>query len=119
VIYAAETYAGAILETLVHANLNRLPHTQAVISIDIPGDVEVEPPAASALPEWDAANQVASRAFGDRWLVDGRTAVLLVPSLVTRGREHNILLNPSHASFTRIRHSPPEPVAWDARLFRM
>jgi len=115
-IYAAETYAGAILEVLVHANLNRLPRSHAVLTIEIPGDLEVERLLASAIPGWDAPNQAASRAFGDQWLAEARTAVLLVPSLVTQGREHNVLLNPAHSRFDRIAHSLPEPVAWDGRL---
>ena len=117
VIYAAETYAGAILELLVHANLNRLPHTQAVLTIEIPGDLAVERLAASELPGWDAPNQAVSRAFGDRWLEEARTAVLVVPSLVTQGREDNILLNPAHPEYARITHTPPNPVVWDERLF--
>jgi RES domain-containing protein len=116
-IYAAETYAGAILEVLVHANLNRLPRSHAVVTIEIPGDLVVERLLASALPGWDATNQAASRALSDRWLSDARTAVLLVPSLVTQGREHNVLLNPAHADFPRITCTPPEPVVWDNRLF--
>jgi RES domain-containing protein len=116
VIYAAETYAGAILEILVHANLNRLPHTQAAILIEIPAGLAVERLNAADLPGWNADNQVASRAFGDQWLAEVRSAVLLVPSLVTQGREHNVLLNPAHPRFTRITHSEPEPVAWDERL---
>jgi hypothetical protein len=30
---------------------------------------------------------VASRAFGDRWLQENRTAILRVPSVITNGRE--------------------------------
>jgi RES domain-containing protein len=78
--------------------------------------LEVERLLASAIPGWDAPNQAASRAFGDQWLAEARTAVLLVPSLVTQGREHNVLLNPAHSRFDRIAHSLPEPVAWDGRL---
>lgn len=118
VLYAAETFAGAILEVLVHANLNRLPRTHAVITIDIPADVAVERLAPSDLRHWNASNQAVSRAFGDRWLIAARTAVLVVPSLVTQGREHNILLNPAHADFARITHAPPEPIVWDERLLR-
>jgi RES domain-containing protein len=117
IIYASETYAGAILEILVHANLNRLPRTQAVLIIEIPDHLTVELLAASDLPGWNAPNQAASRAFGDRWLAEARTAVLMVPSLVTQGRENNVLLNPAHPDFALIRHSPPEPVLWDERLF--
>jgi RES domain-containing protein len=116
VIYAAETYAGAVLELLVHANLNRLPHTHAVLTIEIPEDLAVEELAAADLPGWDVPDQAVSRAFGDRWLAEVRTAVLVVPSLVTQGREDNILLNPAHPEFARITHTPPEPVVWDKRL---
>lgn len=116
-IYAAETYAGAILEILVHANLNRLPRNYALITIEIPAELAVETLAASDLPGWDAPNQGVSRAFGDRWLVQALTVVLMVPSLVTQGRERNLLLNPSHPEFARLRQTVPELVRWDERLF--
>src|ERR1035441_10765404 len=64
VIYAAETYAGAILELLVHANLNRLPHTHAVLTIEIPEDLAVERLAAPALPGWKSPHRAVSRALG-------------------------------------------------------
>jgi RES domain-containing protein len=118
VIYAAETYAGAILEILVHANLNRLPRTHAVIAIEIPGNLTIESIAPIALPGWHSSSLSASRAFGDRWLTEARTAILLVPSLITQGREHNVLINPAHPDFKLITHTPPEPFAWDERLFR-
>jgi RES domain-containing protein len=116
VIYAAETYAGAILELLVHANLNRLPHTEAVLAIEIPEELAVERLVAADLPGWNAPDQAVSRVFGDRWLAEARSAVLMVPSLVTQGLEDNILLNPAHPEFARITHTPPEPVVWDKRL---
>jgi len=59
-----------------------------------------------------------SRWFGDQWLEEKRTAVLLVPSAATRGREHNILLNPEHPEFGRITASQPQEVVWDERLFQ-
>ena len=117
VIYTAETYAGAILEVLVHANLERLPRTQAVLAIEIPDDLAGERLAASDLPGWNAPNQAVSRAFGDRWLAEARSAVLMLPSLVTQGHELNLLLNPSHPEFARIRVAGTEPVVWDERLF--
>jgi RES domain-containing protein len=118
VIYAAETYAGAILEILVHANLNRLPRTHAVIVIEIPAGLTMETLTATEPPGWNGQDLAASRDFGDRWLAEARTAVLWVPSLITQGREHNVLLNPAHPDFARITHSAPEPVVWDERLFR-
>jgi RES domain-containing protein len=117
VLYAAETYSGAILEILVHANLNRLPRTYGVLIIEIPASLAVERLAPNDLPGWSLSNQAISRAFGDLWLADARSPILMVPSLVTGGREHNVLLNPAHPDFARITHSKPEPVVWDERLF--
>jgi len=118
VLYTAETYAGAMLEVLVHANIGRIPQSHAAMTIEIPDALIVERLAASDLIGWQASNQLASRAFGDRWLVEARTAVLMVPSLVTQGHERNILLNPAHQDFAKIAHTMPEPVVWDERLFR-
>lgn len=118
VIYAAETFAGAVLEMLVHANLGRVPRTHAVVEISIPDAIVIEIVAPRDLPRWDAEDQAASRAYGDRWLDERRTGVLLIPSMVTRGREHNVLLNPEHPSFKAITASKPQDVVWDERLFR-
>ncbi len=117
VIYAVQTYAGAVLEILVHANLSFLPKNLASITIRIPDDLPLETLSPTALPGWDAEDLLASRAFGDRWLEELRTAVLLVPSVVLRGRENNLLINPEHPAFARIHASAPEPVSWDPRLF--
>ena len=118
VIYAAETFAGAVLEILVHANVGRVPKTHALVEISIPDDVVSENLTPEMLPGWDAEDQIPSRAYGDQWLEERRAAVLVVPSLVTRGRERNILLNPEHPAFKNIAASKPQDMVWDERLFR-
>jgi RES domain-containing protein len=117
VIYAAETFAGALLEVLVHANLGRVPQTHAVIEISIPESISIETAYPQQIPGWDTPDQIASREFGDRWLREGRSAILLVPSLAAGGRERNVLINPEHSDFRRITASEPEDVRWDDRLF--
>ena len=116
-IYAAETFAGALLEVLVHGNLNRIPRTHACIEITIPEDVAIEEIKIDSVSGWRDEDQQASRRFGDLWLDEGRTAVLLAPSLVTQGRERNVLINPLHPGATRIAVSEPSEVCWDERLF--
>lgn len=115
VIYAAETYSGALLEVLVHANLSQPPKNHKVVRIDIPGPVTIE--IVDSLEGWDAEDMVISRAFGDQWIRQARSAVLRVPSVVTQGREHNLVLNVGHPQFSLILAGPPETIAWDARLF--
>ena len=41
-IYAAESYAGALLEVLVHSNLSQPPKNHRVVPISIPDNVSVE-----------------------------------------------------------------------------
>jgi RES domain-containing protein len=81
-------------------------------------DVSVEFLEPEALPRWDAADEAASRAFGDEWLAEGRTAVLVVPSAIARPYGRNVLLNPAHEDFLRIGRDDPVAVEWDLRLFR-
>lgn len=117
ILYAAETYAGAVLEILVHANLGSVPKTLASVTIHIPESLAIETLEPSSLPGWNAEDLLASRSFGDRWLDEQRSAILIVPSVVLQGRERNVLLNPAHPDFPQIQPDPPEPVLWDPRLF--
>jgi RES domain-containing protein len=117
VIYAAESYATALLETLVHSNLGRVPRGFASIEIHIPADVEIEEIATMDLPDWDAPDYAASQSFGSHWYDGMRSAVLIVPSVATGGRERNILINQEHSQFPLLSASAPRPVTWDPRLF--
>lgn len=117
VIYAAETYAGAMLEALAHANIGRLPKTHVWIEILIGKGIRIEEVDVTDVPGWRASGHQASRIYGDRWFDEGRTAVLVVPSIVA-GPERNIAINQEHTDFSRIRATAPKPVIWDQRLFR-
>lgn len=117
VIYGALSFAGAMLEVLVHSNIGRVPTTQRCVAVDVPDDVPVERLELSALPAgWDAPSSAVARSLGDGWLAEARSAVLLVPSVVAR-QEWNALVNPLHPAAARLRPGEPQPVIWDRRLF--
>ena len=117
VIYASRSYAGAMLECLAHAGIGRVPRTHVAVEITVSGAVTIERHDESNLPDgWANADLRVARAFGDAWIRERRTAVLVVPSVVAR-REGNVLLNPHHPDFRKISAGSPEPVVWDARLF--
>ena len=118
VIYAALSYAGALLEQLVHASTGRVPKNQKYLVISIPAKVRVEQRSRDNLPSgWDHEDCRASRSFGDEWLASERSAVLLVSSVVAE-LETNVLVNPAHSHFRMIRASEPKTVKWDERLFK-
>jgi RES domain-containing protein len=117
VIYAAETFAGAMLEVLVSANIGRMPKHHGWIEILIGSDVSVEEADVRKVRRWDAPDQRASRIFGDRWYDEQRSTVLIVPSTVTRV-ERNVVINQEHPGFRKLRATRPKPVIWDERLFQ-
>ena len=117
VIYAALTFAGAMLEVLVHARIGKVPKTHGWVEATVPDDVLVERHTAETLlAGWDAAALQAARQFGDAWLTESRSAILVVPSVVARA-EFNVLVNPMHPDAARIVVADPQPVVWDERLF--
>jgi len=116
IVHAAETYAGALLEILVHAS-GSVPRSQGYIEIEIPAGLSIEEITPDNVPRWDSPSFESACAFGDRWYDGRRTPVLLVPSVVTLV-EHNVLINQEHPGFRSIRASEPKPVRWDARLWK-
>lgn len=118
VIYAAESYVGALLEALVHSNLGRVPRGFACIEIHIPAEVDIEEINPKDLPGWDAPDYAASQSFGSRWYSEMRSAILVVPSVPGSGIGRNVLINQDHPQFHLVLASRPRPVKWDPRLFR-
>lgn len=53
--------------------------------------------------------------IGDRWLVERRSAIAIVPSVVIY-EENNVLLNPQHPDFNRITVSIARSFQLDVRL---
>ena len=115
VIYACETQTGAMLEKLVHTN-GRVPKHQVCVTFEAPDSLEVTTLDARTVKDWAAADMIASRKAGDAWLEKAETAVLRVPSVVF-DVERNVLINPAHADFRKIKVVGTEPVRWDQRLF--
>jgi len=115
VVYASSTKSLAALETLVHLNppvpfnyvAFRLQFDDTLIEniplTRLPADWRVEPPPPS------------TKAIGDAWLREVRSAVLALPSVIVPG-ELNYLLNPAHPAFKKISIGKPERFVFDPRL---
>lgn len=118
VVYTAESRSLAVLEALVNFEGTDRRKLPPCVLFEVRFDVRlVEVLEPSMLPaDWVAyPAPPTTRELGDRWAAEGRSAVLRVPSVVTRG-EVNYVLNPLHPEFARIEIQPPEPVLWDPRL---
>ena len=116
VIYCSQHYSTALLEKLVHSNTGKIPTGQQWIEISIPAGTSYEVVTPHSLRGWDSPSQKQSKRFGDRWVKQQRSAILIVPSIVARV-DCNILINEAHAEFRRMTTSLNQPVIWDSRLF--
>ncbi len=118
VVYLAETPAGALLEVLVHLELDEAhrPATYQLLRIEAADGISVQRlDPASLSADW-RVNESETQGKGDAWLRVGETALLAVPSAIVP-ETSNWLLNPRHrdAALLRITHVLAAP--YDARLF--
>jgi len=114
VIYTSAHYSTAMLEKLAHYN-GVLPPDQHFIEIEIPAGTSYEVVTKDTLLDWDLLDSPQARAHGSKWLDEKRSAILIVPSYVAR-EEQNVLINPQHPNFAKIRPSLEKPIWWDKRL---
>ena len=115
VVYASGTASLAALETLVHLD-PPVPFKFVTFRIKF-DDAWVEHlPPTTLPPDWtDEPPPPATKAIGDRWVKELRSAVLELPSVIIPG-EPNYLLNPAHPDFKKIIIGKPEPFSFDPRL---
>ncbi len=119
VVYCAQSPAAALLEILVHfeIDIQDLPVRYRLLKIEAPDDVRVERVAVDDLPvNWAQTTEV-TREFGERWLVKGSAALLSVPSAIVP-ETFNILLNPAHQDAKRIVVVQTGEYAIDPRLLK-
>ena len=115
VVYASATKALAALETLVHLN-PLVPFKYVVFRLQFDEALIEKVPLNRLTADWRGEPPPPStKAVGDDWVRDKRSAVLALPSVIIPG-ELNYLLNPAHPAFKRITIGKPEKFALDSRL---
>jgi len=117
VLYTAEQRAIALLETLVHLPVEDLPDDMHLMTLEVPEDISREVLAPEDLPaDWQRLSMPQPTAtIGHAWLQSGRSLALQVPSVVMP-QERNLLLNPAHPEFLRVRLLDAQPFHFDERL---
>lgn len=118
VVYASTSLALAALETFVNLEPNLLPKDLVSIEGEVPEALEVGRLDLKALPpNWHETRDESLRSFGDQWVRAGKSVALLVPSAAIPG-EWNVLLNPAHPDFSRVKVQDAKPFEFDVRMFR-
>jgi RES domain-containing protein len=114
VVYTSSTKSLAALENLVHLNP---PILFRYVAFRVRFDPALLEKMARPSPaDWrEQPAPPSTKAIGDRWVKEARSAVLEVPSVIILG-EVNYLLNPAHPHFRKIAIRKAEPFAFDPRL---
>lgn len=112
IVYSAESSALALLEVLVGLVTKRAPADYQLLRIEAEDGLKQTLYPDNAVPELSR-----SRAWGDAWLVAGKTVLARVPSAIAPF-SYNILINPLHPEASRVRVAAASRWPWDKRLFR-
>jgi RES domain-containing protein len=118
-IYTASNRSLAMAEVAVHFTYATLPVDYMMITIFIPDDTSILKLSHTDLPsDWNAfPHPMSTQIIGDQFIASHRYCLLQIPSVVTQG-DNNILINPNHPEFSKIRIISAEKFPFDKRIFK-
>ena len=116
-IYTAQSISLTILEALVHLRIDILPPAQFLLSIEVP-DKEIAVVSLEKIkPGW-ASEVEYTQWIGDQFIASGKSLLLQVPSVIIP-QEKNILINPLHKEFKKVKLISTELFRLDQRLIKV
>ena len=118
VVYCSTSIALATLETVHYLRGGGLPFNRYLVRIAIPDGVWNAHQVLDPFPGgWDAIPAgLSGKRAGDGWIAAGKSALLLVPSVIVPD-ECNVLLNPRHADAAAVTASTVRRWSYDPRFF--
>ena len=119
IVYLGGNPSIGALELMVNTDeaedLYRIPYV--IIPVDFDETLLARP---RSLPEdWkDYPPPPSCAMLGDRWLADGSTAILEIPSAVI-SLERNFIVNPLHKDFAQVKIGKGQKFEFDSRLVNL
>jgi RES domain-containing protein len=119
IIYTAGNRSLAMAEVAVHFTLATLPEDYMMSTIFIPDNISIQNLKTADLPkDWNSfPHKSTTQAIGDQFITENKYCLLRVPSAVTLG-DHNLLINPKHKEFDKIKIIDIEKFPFDKRIFK-
>ena len=114
IVYCTDHPSTALLEILVHATRYTVPDYYQLLEIEAPDDIEAFVPTIPA--NWDQDTD-ETRRIGARFVADGTSALMNVPSVIMP-KARNFLLNPAHADARLVRIIETYRYPFDSRLIK-
>jgi RES domain-containing protein len=115
-VYCSESRSLAALELFVNLAPDSMPLELVFIPADVPEQFITAVKPADLPSNWhDYPAPDAVKHIGTEWAEQKSSTALLVPSAVMPD-ERNILLNPEHTGFSRIKIGKPSRFVFDSRM---
>ena len=118
-VYLADHPALSALEAFVHLKAAATRIDFVMFRVEIPAQVPVLELAVADLPAgWRNEPPVReTMAIGEKWIREGKAAVLKVPSVLVPAAA-NLILNPRHPEARKIRVGRAEKFHFDPRMWK-
>lgn len=116
VVYTSFTISLSLLELLIHSiSYNEIIKNHLAI-IEVP-DVKPAEIKLSLLKNSWIGDEIYTKSIGDDFLLNKYHLLLQVPSAII-ATENNMLINPLHTDFKKVKIKKTERFMFDARLFK-
>lgn len=118
-IYTAQNRSLAMAEVAVHLTLATLPDDYVMLTIDIPDEIKFKQLNEEDLPpNWrEFPHPVSTQEIGRDFVTENKHCTLIIPSVVTPG-DYNVLINPNHIDFSKIKITAMDKFPFDKRIFK-
>ena len=116
VVYVSEHQSTAAFEVFVNRMPFILKEAYKAFHLEWPDSLIELFPVRNLPANWRVfPPPIETTEIGDRWVEEGRSAVLALPSAISPA-DTNFLVNPEHRDFKRIRIASPIDFDFDPRL---
>jgi RES domain-containing protein len=116
VVYTSLNISLSLLELLIHSVSYEEIKTNNLAVIELPDDIVSEITLAQLKANWQN-DEGYSKYIGDEFLSSQSLLLLKVPSVIIP-EEKNILINPKHKDFKKIKIRSAKDFKFDVRLFK-
>lgn len=115
-LYTAESISLSVLELLVHIGLQDIQNFYHLLAIAIPDNIVVTEINLNKLKKNWLEDEDYTAFMGTEFLKTNESLVLKVPSAIIN-EEYNLLVNPYHPDFKKIKIKRSNPFIFDQRLY--
>lgn len=119
-IYTSESRALAMAEVIAHISLATLPEDFVMLQIEIPDEISIKLVNKNLLAKnWNHFPHITNtQKIGDKFILENEYCILKVPSAIVKG-DYNILINPFHKDFQKVKIKKVTDFPFDVRLFKV